>query len=360
MQTQPQKGGQPVGGFDIKPIAILAGLALVVALGFFMQYHLFPDGLLPKAAKSSETAVAEISPITDIHISEVMTSNKTALRDATGAHPDWVELTNVGNSAISLSGWTITDKASGSAHFTFPDIRLNPGEYLVVFASNRLQNEAGGEYHAPFKLSSSGDTLLLFDSTGSAVESINLPALGADQCYALADGGQGWRITSEYTPGLPNTSDNHRLLTDRTPDYQVALFINELVADNKTGLTDADGEYSDWIEIANVGGAPIALKGYALTDDPDDLDKWLFPDVTIGPGEYLVVFASGKESTADQLHASFRLSAEGEQLTLLDAEGNILGQLEFDNLKPNTALIRNAGGDYSVTGSPTPGENNAG
>ena len=38
-----------------------------------------------------------------------------------------------------------------------------------------------------------------------------------------------------------------------------------------------------------------SLEGYGLSDDPDDMLAWKFPAVELGPGEYLVVFASGQE-----------------------------------------------------------------
>ena len=36
-----------------------------------------------------------------------------------------------------------------------------------------------------------------------------------------------------------------------------------------------------------------AVKGWSITDDPDDLRKWNFPDLTFVGGGYYVLFASG-------------------------------------------------------------------
>ena len=44
--------------------------------------------------------------------------------------------------------------------------------------------------------------------------------------------------------------------------------ISEFLAANKNGLTDEDGDYSDWIEIYNPGHRPVNLSGWSLTDDP--------------------------------------------------------------------------------------------
>jgi len=80
---------------------------------------------------------------------------------------------------------------------------------------------------------------------------------------------------------------------------------------------DGDGDTSDWIEIYNPVDARADLGGWYLTDDADDLTKWQFPDVSIEPGEYIVVFASGKTVDAsgnpwpaDELHATFQLDGD--------------------------------------------------
>ena len=52
--------------------------------------------------------------------------------------------------------------------------------------------------------------------------------------------------------------------------------ISEFMADNKSGLVDGDGDFSDWIEIFNPTGSPVDLGSYYLTDDATDLTKWPF------------------------------------------------------------------------------------
>ncbi|MBN2164921.1 MAG: lamin tail domain-containing protein [Marinilabiliaceae bacterium] len=90
--------------------------------------------------------------------------------------------------------------------------------------------------------------------------------------------------------------------------------INEFLALNESGLTDEDGDYSDWIEIFNPTTASINLNGYSLTDDSLLKAKWVFPNVTINAGEYLIVYASGKAKSVagSQLHTNFKLSGDGE------------------------------------------------
>ena len=73
------------------------------------------------------------------------------------------------------------------------------------------------------------------------------------------------------------------------------ILINEVLASNGTILADEDGDYEDWIELHNPSTEPIDLEGYTLTDKPDDPNKWVFPQVTIQPKGFLLVWASGKD-----------------------------------------------------------------
>lgn len=113
-----------------------------------------------------------------------------------------------------------------------------------------------------------------------------------------------------------------------TPMAATTIYINEIVASNSTGLKDQDGDNSDWIEIYNAGDQAYDLSGYYLTDDWDELDQWCFPDNTLVQAQgYILVFASGKTSSSQELHANFRISADGEPIILLDKEQNIVDQI---------------------------------
>ena len=106
--------------------------------------------------------------------------------------------------------------------------------------------------------------------------------------------------------------------------------IEEIVAANRDGLLDADGDSSDWFELYQGGPTSVDLSGWALTDDPSDLGKWRFP-LPGGPlleaGGYLVVFASGKDRVGEEWHTNFQLERDGEFLALVDPAGVIVDAL---------------------------------
>jgi len=102
------------------------------------------------------------------------------------------------------------------------------------------------------------------------------------------------------------------------------LVINEFLAANisATGLTDEDLELSDWLEIYNRGSATVNLTGWSLTDTPRQPAQWVFPGTNITGGQYMVVFASGKDrrNPGAQLHTNFKLGTAGDYLGLFNPD----------------------------------------
>ena len=109
------------------------------------------------------------------------------------------------------------------------------------------------------------------------------------------------------------------------------LLISEFMANNDGVLTDAAGDDSDWIEIHNPTTNNVDLSGWKLADSSS---QWSFPeDSAMAPGAFLIVFASGKSflnerDDAGNLHTSFRLSADGESLSLIDPEGILVSHYD--------------------------------
>ena len=92
------------------------------------------------------------------------------------------------------------------------------------------------------------------------------------------------------------------------------VLISEFLAINDGVIEDEDTDNSDFIELHNAGTSTVDLDGWALTDDPADLFRWLFPPLDLPPGGYLLVFASEKDrrDPASELHTNFRLLSTGD------------------------------------------------
>ncbi len=113
--------------------------------------------------------------------------------------------------------------------------------------------------------------------------------------------------------------------------------LSEFMASNATGLLDEDREPSDWIEIHNPAPTPVNHARWSLTDDPSQPTLWQFPNRTLPPGGYLVVFASGKNRAAASpapLHTNFRLNAAGDYLALIQPDGRTVASAFTPSFPP--------------------------
>ncbi|HAB19886.1 MAG TPA: hypothetical protein DCE44_26065, partial [Verrucomicrobiales bacterium] len=63
-----------------------------------------------------------------------------------------------------------------------------------------------------------------------------------------------------------------------------SVVISEFMADNAHTLADADGDYSDWIELENQSPEAVNLAGWQLTDDSRHRSTWSFPTTNLPPG----------------------------------------------------------------------------
>ncbi len=99
------------------------------------------------------------------------------------------------------------------------------------------------------------------------------------------------------------------------------LAINEFMASNDTTVTDEAGEYEDWVEIYNYGDTAVYLGDLYLSDNPDNPDKWQFPEMWIAAGQYLLIWADDDENQGP-LHTSWKLSADGEYVGIFDSDTN--------------------------------------
>ena len=102
------------------------------------------------------------------------------------------------------------------------------------------------------------------------------------------------------------------------------LLISEFAAANASILRDSFEQSSDWIELHNPTDAPVSMNGWSLTDDAEDPQKWQLPNAVMEAGEFVIVYASGRDLNAStsQLHTNFRLNADGEYLGLIRPDGS--------------------------------------
>jgi hypothetical protein len=137
------------------------------------------------------------------------------------------------------------------------------------------------------------------------------------------------------------------------------LVINEFMASNTSVYVDPDyDESADWIEIFNSGTTPVQLKGYCITDNLKEKTKWkITSSVTIAAGQYLIIWADGNNVG---LHTSFKLTASGEELGLVNPSGVVIDSIVFGNQDPNISMGRKTDGNspWVFFTTPTPAQPN--
>ena len=279
-----------------------------------------------------------------VRISEVMAASKLYTAP-NGASCDWIELENTGADALDISGMHLSDK-EGELRYTFPEGTVIPaGGYFIVWCSGEE-----GEY-APFRLARNGESVILSDSIGNALDRVHLPYLANDNSYARLAG--GWSVCTKATPGYENSDAGYEAWLAAQGYADISVSFSEVCTKNVSGLKDSDGEYTDWVELYNTGDTAVSLAGWYLSDDAEDPIRWKLPDVSIAPGEYLVIRCSGKDRQEGQLHTDFSLSV-GETLVLTTPIGTAADSVECPMQESDQAYAR-VDGVWTLTDAPTPG-----
>ena len=133
--------------------------------------------------------------------------------------------------------------------------------------------------------------------------------------------------TALVTPGATNS------IAATRPAFPT-LWLNELQAENITGLLDNAGQRDPWFELYNSGTNPVSLAGLYLGTNAALPTQWTFPATSsIGPGQFLVVWADGQplQSTGSVLHTSFRLTPRSGSLLLSRFVSNALQTVDYLN-----------------------------
>ncbi|MBN2092826.1 CotH kinase family protein [candidate division KSB1 bacterium] len=143
--------------------------------------------------------------------------------------------------------------------------------------------------------------------------------------------------------------------------YSQTVMINEIMASNTNTIYDEAGDAPDWIELYNSGSDRINLNGYSLSDDSLNLKKWQFGNVEIAPKDYLIIFASDKDTNLVYWHTNFKISASGEKIVLSDFRGVSIDQIDVPASLSDFSFARvNDGLSQWIFQKPTPGSANTG
>lgn len=170
----------------------------------------------------------------NIVISEVLTNNTSSIQDEYGQREAWVELANTSFSSYNVRGmYLTTDRSVLDKKMSVPErisrmsvipsgderTVLKAQQHLVLFCNS---NPAQGKLHLRLPVAMS-EPIWIALYNGNAVElidSVTIPALAADQSYALVKGKWSIKSPENVTPGTENfiTSDESKVAKFKRED----------------------------------------------------------------------------------------------------------------------------------------------
>ena len=299
----------------------------------------------------------ETDPPLSLLITEVQTLNVQTVADPGGNHVPWVEIYNTGTVDAPLRDCYLSDDANALAKWRFPDdLIVGAGDSVVIWCdAHPERSQPPGNSHTSFSLSPQGGLVVLSrvrQTEPQLLHQIGYPALASDEAFGLGSTADPWSpsILSSASPGFNNPAGTSG-----------EVRINEWMAANQSTLREPiSGRFEDWIELYNSGSKAVQLDGWSLTDEADLSNPWPFPSgIKIEPKGFLIVWADGQTLTGG-VHASFKLSAQGETLTLLGANHEIVDRVAFGGQLPDTSQGRSpdGGATLATLTSSTPGSSN--
>ncbi len=326
-----------------------------------------------------------------IRINEAVSSNSNFI-DEDGDSPDWFELYNYGNQSVSLKNWTISDKDDIPDKWTFPDISINPDEYLLIWASGKDRGNSnifrtlinwGDEfkYIIPDSQTPNNWRDPNFDDSDWQTGKSGFGYGDGDDETIIPNGTLSLFLRKTFN--LNDVNDIESLILDVDYDDAFVAYINGIEVGRKNiggnppfynSVPYTDHESSiyqngkpDRITITNFDGIInsgdniFALQAHNVSNTSSDFTIIPFlsislkdnnSDIGISPPEILGL-------NNDNLHTNFKISSEGENLSLYDNNGNKISELNVIGVPTDVSLGISQNNNIVHFTTPTPGFENS-
>ncbi|MGA2246396.1 MAG: lamin tail domain-containing protein [Verrucomicrobiota bacterium] len=312
--------------------------------------------------------------LVDSHQDNWRVGNWTAVFTNAPVTPEWTYVTATGTASTSLiyiylqsagdvyvddlelvagmaAGSGVNKVADGGFESGFPGPWTVSANLTSSTLSTTIKHSGNASLHV---ISSAAGT-----TQSSAIWQIMSPALTTNATYTLSfwylqstNGGPlTIRLSGSGTVATVNPAPPAGLApnTPAAPNSVAAslapfptLWINEVQADNLTGITNSAGQHVDWLELYNGGANACSLAGLYLANNYTNLLQWAFPtNVSVGAEQFKVIFADGLTnlSTTNELHASFVLPSGTGSLALTrlatNGQQQVLDYVDYGNIGLN-------------------------
>jgi hypothetical protein len=302
----------------------------------------------------------------DLRFNEIVSDNEGVWVDELGETDDYIELYNASDHPLSLGDYGIFD---ANGHYPLPESSLAPGEAKLLWADSSPEQ---GPLHLPFKVSSSGERLVLHDARGRVVDVVEIPALEAHHAYErLPDGTGPFGDCRWATPGRLNGSvcGPTEPITKLGDDVEFESFTWPSTWPEPPSplvITEAALRPADFVEVMNDSTESIDLDQYSLRlaahgpglpwPATDAGTRLAWPKHSLAPEEYLSIPVPEADVTDVARTSGF----EGVLTLWRDADGTVVDRVDF-NAWPDRAILARASeprSHYHFCRNATPGAPN--
>ena len=233
---------------------------------------------------------------------------------------DWVELKNVSDECIDLTGYRLTDDPDASRFILVPNgTMLEPGALTTISLGDG------------FGLSKGGDELHLFDTHDEVIDSVRFGQQLTGHSLSRTSSNPNLWALGILTPG----ESNQRV----TQSLGVRTRINEWYANSGTAVNE------DFVELINREPWPVALSGFQLISTSDE--------VVMDPLHFLA--AQDLEERRD-----IRLNASFGSLELQDTQGEVLDRViwQAQSDLASQGRVPDGSNAWQILTPPSPGDVN--
>ena len=249
-------------------------------------------------------------------------------------------LTN-GDFETALSGpWNLSSNMTESAITTSVRHSGKASLHVVSTSFGDTINQAIWENTAPIVTGGIYTLSFWYSPTGNGQQllvRLSGSSPNSGEVYTL----QSLQLPPPNQPFLTRTPDATNSVATNLPPFP-PLWLNELQANNLTGITNSAGQHTPWLELYNAGTNTLSLEDFYLANNYTNLAQWAFPtNALIAPGQFQVIFADAQTnlSTTNELHTSFALDGNTGSLALsftpTNSQVQVLDYLDYTNLPAN-------------------------
>lgn len=320
-------------------------------------------------------------------LNEGSNRNYSLLADENGEYPDWIELYNAGSDTVHLLDYSLTDDSGEPGKWTFPNVVLLPGEFKTVFCSGKDRKPVTGFIHVvntgTFNAVTGWNTHafstpFFWDGVSNIlVNTCSYSSTGYTTNSVFNQTGTPFPSSSfSYQDGSPGAcTANFGGVAYRRPNMQLnGIAVGTGTEQNSP--TDYPAPYGNWYwgarnqmliqasELSTAGltaGFITSLGFDVVSTDPATVYDYIdihmkLVSINQVASEFVAVDPN------NYLHTNFKISSEGETVSLFDPSQSLLSSLFVNchDLDNSRGSFPDAASDISLFQTATPSASNNG